>query len=320
MKSWKFVVAICGVALHAAAFAVYPERPIQLVAPYPAGGAADVLSRLLAKKLEEQLGQTVIVDNKPGAGTAIGAAAVANAKPDGYTLLLSSNSTFTINPALQAKLPYDPVRSYEPIGQVGTVALVVLANAAVPVNSIAELVAAAKATPDKYVYGSFGNGTAANFAGEMFNAAAGIKLTHVPYRGSAPAMNDLLGGQIPLSIDTVVAAAPHIKSGKIKALAVTTAKRSALLPDVPTIAESGYPKFDFSSWIVLVAPRGLPADVKARLDKALAATMASPDMNAKMKAAGFEPSYRVIDDWTSMVGNDIARMKAIAERAQIRAE
>lgn len=298
----------------------YPERPVTLVAPYPAGGAADVLARILGKKLEEQLGQPVVVENKPGAGTAIGAAAVANAKPDGYTLLISSNSTFTLNPALQAKLAYDPVKGFEPIGMVGSVALAVLAHPSVAATGVPQLVAAAKASPDKFVYGSFGNGTTSNFAGAMFNAATGLKMTHVPYRGSAPLMTDLIGGQIPVSFDTVVAAAPQLRSGKIKVLAVTTAKRSAMMPDVPTVAESGYPGFDMTAWLALVAPRGLAPEVKARLEKALAALMASPDTEDKMKTAGFEPAYQAIPDWAGMVTSEIARMKAVAERSQIKAD
>jgi tripartite-type tricarboxylate transporter receptor subunit TctC len=320
-RSWRLIVAAFGLcATGLAGAAGYPERPITLVAPYPAGGAADVLSRVLGKKLEEQLGQTVIVDNRPGAGTAIGAAAVANAKPDGYTLLLSSNSTFTLNPVLQHKLPYDPVKSFEPLALVANLPLVVLVNPAVDVHNLAQLAAAAKAAPNKYLYASFGNGTVSNFAGEMFNAAAGLKMTHVPYRGSAPAMTDLIGGQVPVSFDSVVAAAPHLKSGKIRALAVTTPKRSALLPDVPTVAESGYPGYEIGSWIALVAPRGLPPDVKARLDKALASVMANADTAEKMKAAGFEPAYRVIPDWAGYVNADIARMKKVAEQAQIKVD
>lgn len=296
----------------------YPERPVTLVAPYPAGGAADVLARILGKKLEEQLGQPVVVENKPGAGTAIGAAAVANAKPDGYTLLISSNSTFTLNPAVQAKLPYDPAKGFDAIGMVGSVALAVLVHPLVTAANVPQLVAAAKANPDKFVYGSFGNGTSSNFAGAMFNNATGLKMMHIPYKGSAPLMTDLIGGQIPVSFDTVVAAAPQLKSGKIKVLAVASAKRSGVMPDVPTVAEAGYPGFDMTAWLALVAPRGLPADVKSRLDKALATLMASPDTQEKMKAAGFEPAYSTIPDWAGMVTADIARMKAIAERSQIK--
>ena len=303
-----------------ASAAGYPERPLVLVAPYSAGGAADVLARILAKKLEEQLGQPVVVENKPGAGTAIGAAAVANAKPDGYTLLISSNSTFTLNPALQSKLSYDPAKGFDAIGMVGSVALAVLVNPSVAANGVKELVAAAKASPDKYVYGSFGNGTSSNFAGAMFNASTGLSMTHIPYKGSAPLMTDLIGGQIPVSFDTVVAAGPQRKNGKVKVLAVTTAKRSALMPDVPTVAESGYPGYELNAWIALVAPRGLPADVKARLEKALATTMATADTQDRMKNAGFEPGYQAIPDWAGMVTADTARMRKIAEQSQIKAE
>ncbi|RZI74492.1 MAG: tripartite tricarboxylate transporter substrate binding protein [Variovorax sp.] len=303
-----------------ASAAGYPERPLVLVAPYSPGGAADVLSRILAKKLEEQLGVPVVVENKPGAGTAIGVAAVANAKPDGYTLLLSSNSTFTLNPALQPKLSYDPAKGFDAIGMVGSVALAVLVNPSVAANNVKELVAAARANPDKYVYGSFGNGTSSNFAGAMFNAATGLSMTHIPYKASAPLMTDLIGGQIPVSFDTVVAAGPQRKNGKIKVLAVTTAKRSALMPDVPTVAESGYPGYELNAWIALVAPHGLPAEVKARLEKALATTMATEDTQQRMKSAGFEPGYQAIPDWAGMVTADTARMRKIAEQSQIKAD
>jgi tripartite-type tricarboxylate transporter receptor subunit TctC len=318
----------CLFATALAHAAGYPDRPITLVAPFPAGGAADVLARMLGKRLGDQLGQTVIVENRPGAGTVIGATSVATAKPDGYTLLLSSNSTFTLNPVLLHKLPYDPVKSFEPLAIVANLAMAVLVNPAVPAQDLKQLVAAAKAAPDKYPYASFGNGTVSNFAGEMFNAAAGLKLTHVPYRGSTPALTDLMGGQVPVAFDSVVAAAPHVKAGKLRVLAVTTARRSTLLPDVPTVAESGlptvaesgYPGYEIGSWIAIVAPRGLPPDVKASLENGLAAVMNSPDTAENMKATGFEPAYRAVPDWAAHVNADIARMKKVAEQAQIKAD
>jgi tripartite-type tricarboxylate transporter receptor subunit TctC len=302
------------------AVAEYPERAVQLISPFPAGGAADVLARYLGKEMEAQLGKPVIILNKPGAGTIIGAQAVTTAPPDGYTLLLSSNSTFSANPAVYAKLPYDPATDFEPIGMVATLSLAILTQAGSPLNNVGELVAAAKADPKKYLFATFGNATAPHFAAEMFKAAAGIEMTHVPYRGSAPAMTDLLGGQIPLSFDTVVAAVPQIQTGKIKALAVTTAQRSSLLPDVPTIAESGYPGFDMGSWAALVGPKGMPADVKARLTKALETVMAMPAVQDKLKTMGFEPTYHPIDDWTAYVTKDIGRMREIAMRAQIKVD
>jgi tripartite-type tricarboxylate transporter receptor subunit TctC len=195
------LAALCALGLHATASAEdsYPSRPITIVVPFPPGGGGDVQGRLLAQKLGEKLGQTVIVDNKPGAGTAIGAAFVANAKADGYTLLMSSASTYTLNPAIRKSLPYDPIRSFEPIGIVSRVGLVLLANPKVPVNNLKELVAAAKTAPDKYSYASFGAGTSSHFAAEMALQAMGIRLMHVPYKGSGPAMTDLIGGQVPRS-------------------------------------------------------------------------------------------------------------------------
>jgi tripartite-type tricarboxylate transporter receptor subunit TctC len=312
----------CGLAAMVGPIwaADFPDRPVTLVAPFPAGGAADVLTRILGKALSDQLGQPVVVENKPGAGTAIGAAAVANAKPDGYTLLVSSNSTFTLNPALQPKLSYDPVKGFEPIGMVGSVALAMLVNPSVTAADVHQFVAAAKANPDKYLYGSFGNGTSSNFAGAMFNTATGLKMTHVPYKGSGPLMTDLMGGQIPVSFDTVVAASQQLKSGKIRVLAVAMNKRSALLPNVPTMAEAGYPAVDMNAWLAMVAPKGLPAPVKARLEKALATVMTSTETLDKLKAAGFEPGYATVPDWSGMVTAEIARMKTLAERSHIKTD
>ena len=218
--------------------AAFPSRPVTLVIPFPPGGATDVLGRLIGKKMGDLLGQAVVIDNRAGAGTTIGAGYAAKAAPDGYTLFMSSGTTFTINPAVRPKLPYDPVKSFEPIGIAGRTGLILLANKDVPASDVKQFVALVKAAPDKYSYGSFGAGTTSQFAGEMFFHAAGLKIQHVPYKGSAPAMTDLLGGQIPFTVDTVSAAIPQLKDGKIKAIAVTSAKRSALLPDIPTLAEA----------------------------------------------------------------------------------
>ena len=203
---------------------------------------------------------------------------------------------------------------------VATLSLVILTQANSPLRNLGDLVTAAKADPKKYLFATFGNATAPHFAAEMLKEAAGIEMAHVPYRGSAPAMTDLLGGQIPLSFDTVVAAVPQIQTGKIKALAVTTARRSSLLPDVPTIAESGYPGFDMGSWAALVGPKGMPADVKARLSRALETAMAMPAVQEKLKTMGFEPDYHPIADWTGYVNKDIGRMREIATRAQIKVD
>ena len=318
-----FAAALAGWAFSAAQPAHaegFPAKPVQLVVPFPPGGAVDIVGRLISKKLGDRLGQPVVIENKAGAGTVVGAGYVANAPADGYTLLISSGSTFTVNPALQAKLPYDPVKSYEPIGLVARVPLILLANREVPVGNLKQLITAAQRTPDKYSYGSFGNGTTGHFAAELTWSAAGIKLMHVPYRGSAPAMADLMGGQIPFTIDTVAAALPQLKAGKIKAIAVTGATRATQLPDVPTVAESGFAGFAADSWLAVVAPRGLPADAKAKLHKALADTLADVDIRSKLVASGLEPAYAPGDAVLAQIEDELPRMRAIAQRAQIRAE
>ena len=325
MKAIRSLLARAALGIAAlipmmSAQAVYPERAITLVAPFPAGGSADVVSRLLARKLEEQLGKTVVVENRPGAGSVVGGTYVANAKPDGYTLLLGSNSTFTLNPALLPKMPYDAATAFEPIGQVGTVTLALIVNPSVPAQTVAELVAEIKAHPDKYVYGSYGNGTTSNFAGAMFNDATGLNLLHVPYRGSSPAMADLIGGQIPVAFDTIVASLPQVRNGKIRALAVTSVKRSPFMPEVPSLDELGYKGYEMTSYLTIVAPAGLPADVRKRLVDAMTKLMADPDTQEKMKAAGFEADWKIIPDWAGSVGAEIAAMKAIARKSNIRAD
>ena len=298
----------------------FPSRPVTLVIPFPPGGATDVNGRVIAQRLGKELGQPVVIENRGGAGTVIGASYVSKAAPDGYTLLISSGTTFTVNPAIRPNLPYDPVKGFEPIGLAGRVGLILLANSEVPVQTVKQFVDYVKASPGKYSYASYGTGTTSQFAGETILHAAGLKMTHVPYKGSAPAMTDLMGGQVPFSIDTVSAAIPQLKSGKIKAIAVTTAKRSTLLPDVPTMAESGYPEVNTDTWLVLVAPKGLPPEVKAKLEKALAATMADPDTRAKLSAQGLEPGYANSAAVSELINKELPLMRAIAARANITAD
>jgi len=298
----------------------YPSAPIQLVVPFPPGGATDIAGRLLGKKLSERIGQQIVVENKPGAGTVIGAAYVSKASADGYTLLISSGSTFTVNPALNSKLPYDPVRSFEPIGMVASVPLMLIANREVPFGNLQQLVAAARQSPDKFVYGSFGNGTTGHFAGELLWNALGLRLTHVPYKGSAPALSDLIGGQIPLTIDTVAAALPHLRADKIKAIATMGSTRASQVPEVPTVAESGYPDFSADSWLALFAPRGLPADAQAKLHQALAAVMTDREMADKLTANGLQPMFEPGAAVAARIEAELPRMRAIATRTGIKAE
>ncbi len=280
----------------------YPTRPIQLVIPFPPGGATDIAGRLVAKKLAERLGQPVVIDNRPGAGTVVGAAFVAKAAPDGYTLLISSGSTFTVNPALMPKLPYDPIKSFEPVGMVARVPLVLLANADVPINDLKQLITAVRAAPDKYMYGSFGNGTTGHFAGEMLWSATGIKLQHIAYKGSAPA------------------ALPQLKAAKprIKAIAVTGESRATQMPTVATVAESGFKGFSADSWLAIATPKGVPADVKAKLQKALAETMKDPELREKLVANGLEYAWEPAAAVAARIENELPRMRVIALRSNIR--
>ncbi len=298
----------------------YPSRPITLVIPFPPGGSADTIGRLIGKRLSDKLGQPVVIDNRAGAGTIVGASLVAKAPADGYTLLLSSGSTFTVNPAIRPNLPYDPVKSFHPIGIVGRIPLILLANKDVPVNNVKEFVAAAKATPDKYAYASFGAGTTSHFTAEIILQAVGARLMHVPYKGSAPAMTDLMGGQVPFSVDTVTAAIPQIKAGKVKAIAVTTATRSSQLPDVPTFAEAGYKDVNADTWIMLVGPKGMPPAVQARLEKALATVSSEPAFQKSLLEQGAEPSVANSAAAIKQIEKELPLMRAVARRANIQAD
>jgi tripartite-type tricarboxylate transporter receptor subunit TctC len=302
----------------AASFAAYPDRPITLVVPYPPGGAADTLGRIFARHMALQMpGSNFVVENKSGAGTVIGAGQVALAAPDGYTLLFTGNTTYTLNPALKSKLPYDPIKSFESLGVLGASPLVLIANPGAPFKTVKELVAYAKANPDKLSYASFGNGTTSHFAGEMFKSAAGLTMQHVPYKGSAPAMQDLIAGQVLLGFDTNVASVPQAEAGKIRPLALTGPRRLATLPGVPTLAESGFPGFEMTAWLGPVAPRGLPEAVRTTLVKALAAAMATPAMKADLEKAGLDTRYEPPSAYELRVNRELPAMRALAQKANI---
>lgn len=304
--------------LTGAAQGAFPERPITLVVPYPPGGAADTLGRIFARHLALQMpGATVVVDNKPGAGTVVGATAVAQAAPDGYTLLFTGNTTYTLNPALKAKLPYDPIRSFESLELLGASPLVLNVHPGVAARSVQELAALVKAQPGKLSYASFGAGTTSHFAGELFRHQAGLDLVHVPYKGSAPAMQDLIGGQVPIAFDTNVATVPQVQAGKIRALALTGPRRLATLPGVPTLAESGFPGFDITAWLGPVAPRGLPEAVRGTLRKAVADAMATPAMKADLEKAGLDVHYEPPAAYEARVNAELPLMRDLVRRANI---
>lgn len=315
------LVAGCASALCAGAFAqTYPDRPIRLVVPFAPGGATDILGRLLATAMSEKLGQPVVVENKPGAATVVAAAAVAKAPPDGYTLLLGASTTLTLNPAVRPNLAYDPVTSFTPIGLVADRGLILVANNDTPGTTLKEILAKARAEPQKFSYGSFGTGSSVHFGGEMLKSASGVDMVHVPFNGSAPSLTALMGGQVQVAVDTVVASSPLIKAGKIKPIATLSTKRSSALPAIPTVAESGYPGFEMSTWFALLAPARLPAPVQARLEKTLESVMASPELRKKLDNVGLIPAYGPGQAVKERVERELPLMRAVAARANIRAD
>ncbi|WP_025139955.1 tripartite tricarboxylate transporter substrate binding protein [Achromobacter sp. DH1f] len=296
----------------------YPDKPVTMVVPFPPGGSTDVIGRLLAAKLGASLGQTVVVENKPGANTGIGAAAVARAAPDGYTFMITGAPTFTLNSLLYPNLNYDPLKSYEYVAIAGSTPFVILTNPQTGIGSVADITR--KSATQPLSFGSFGNGSTPHIAGESLAQLTGAKLLHVPYRGSAPAMTDLIGNQIPLSIDTLVASLPQIKAGKARAVALTGRTRSALAPDVPTVAESGVAGYDFETWFGIVLPRGTPAPIVERLSKEIQAVMAQPDTRAKLQDLGFDATYQDPAAFRSKVTAELDRNVTIIKAAGIRPE
>lgn len=298
----------------------YPTKPIKFIVTFSPGGFTDVTARIVAQHWTERFGQPVVVENKPGASTVIGTDAVAKAAPDGYTLVYTGSSTFTINAIVLKDLPYDPLKSFAPIGIVGSTPMMVLAHPSVPARNIGELIALMSAKPREYSYGSFGTGTGSHFAGELLWSALGIKLLHVPYKGSGPLMAALVSGEVPLSIDTVVVAAPQIRAGKIKAIAVTTAARSSLLPNVPTLAELGYPGIDVGAWVALAAPAGTPDVVLRKLRYETARLRTVKDIQERFAALGVEVVGSSPEEFTAKVLVETRKYSQVAKETNIRAE
>ena len=265
----------------------YPSRPITLVVTYPPGGGADAMARLIAPKLAEALGQSVVVDNKPGAGGQIGAAAVAKAAADGYTLMLDASS-FAVNPALYPKLPYDTVKAFRPIGVVALFPNLVLVNAAFPAQNVSELIAIARKSRDSVSYASSGNGSAQHLAGALFESATGIDMVHIPYRGGGPALNDVIGGQVPLFFGNLASTLQHVQSGRLRALAITSTKRSPILPGVPTLAEAGVKGAEINEWNAIFAPSATPPAVINKLSAAFQRALEAPEVRQRIAQLGVE--------------------------------
>ncbi|OZI67266.1 Bug family tripartite tricarboxylate transporter substrate binding protein [Bordetella genomosp. 11] len=295
----------------------YPSRPIRLIVPYAPGGGTDISARALAQHMGQELGQPVIVENRPGAGTLVGTAFVAKAAPDGYTLVYGS-VTHTIAPALyKNKMPFDAIKDFTPISQVATFPFVFLVQSTSTITSIPQLIADLKARPGALNYASVGNGTGTNLSGEMFKLMTHTRMTHVPYNGSGPAITALLGGQVQVAISDPPPAMGFIKDGKLRALAVTTAQRSSALPGVPTLAEAGVPGFEFTSWWGVFGPAGLPADVTRRLNHAIVKSLQYPDVKAALASFAAEPVGSSPSDFGATVRSEVAKFARIVQDAHI---
>ena len=291
----------------------YPNKPIRLIVPFPAGGSVDVTSRALVQKLSEQLGQPVVVDNRPGAGGNIGMDAVAKSPADGYTLGMGALSTHAVNPALFARMPYDAVKDFAPISLVVVTPNVLVTNPGVlPANDVAALIAFAKAN-GKVNCASGSNGSAGHLACELFKLQTGAPITHVPYKGGGPAMTDLLGGQVQMMFDNMASSMPQIKAGKLKAFAVTTPKRSALAPDLPTMAEAGVKDFDVFTWWGLFAPAGTPPEIVKRLSVEVGKALAAADLREKWLASGAEPAASTPEEFRAFIGKELPKYARIVK-------
>jgi tripartite-type tricarboxylate transporter receptor subunit TctC len=311
-------IAAGGMAL--AQTNIYPRKPIRIVVPYAPGGPADILSRLIGLRLNEAWKQPVIVDNRPGGNTIIGAELVAKAQPDGYTLLVTYVGTLAINPSLYEKLPYDPPRDFAPITMIATLPLILVVTPSLPVNSVKDLIALAKSQPGKLTYSSGGVGQGSHLAAELFQTVTGTKMTHVPYKGNAPAVADVVGGHISMIFDGMSSSLPHVRSGRLKALGVTTAKRSASIPELNTIEEAGVPGFDVGSWVGLLATAGAPKPIIAMLNREVARILELPESRERLFAMGHELQTTTPDEFYAYLKSEINRWAKVVKDSGAKAE
>lgn len=298
----------------------WPAKPIRLMVPFPPGGSTDIVARIVAQKLAERLGQSLVIENRGGGGGTIGTAAVAKAAPDGYSLAIASTSTHVVAPGVYPKLEYDPIKDFAPIGLMAVSPYLLVVNPAVPAKTLQDLVAFAKRQPGKLNYASAGVGSTTHLAMEMLKAVSGTYMLHIPYSGNGPAGTAVVGGQVEMLFGSLPALLPHAKSGRVRALAVGTPKRSPSLPDVPTVSESGYPGFDASLWLALMAPAGTPPAIVERLNKELAAIIASPETRDSLDKAGAEPLTGSPSDLAAMIRDGIPKYARIIKAAGVKAE
>jgi tripartite-type tricarboxylate transporter receptor subunit TctC len=298
----------------------YPNKPVTIISGFPPGQGVDTIARAIGAKLSKELGQAVIVENKPGAGGIIGQQFAARAAPDGYTLLITSAGPMAVNPAVYEKLPYDPVKDYAPVAGLTVVPLVLVADPAFPAKNVVELVALAKSKPGAINFASSGNGVTNHLVMEMMSAAAGIKMTHVPFKGASPAITEMIAGRISLMFDTPVSVMPFIKSNRLKVLAVSSPKRLTALPDVPTVAESGFPGFSGVSWMAIVAPAKTPGPIVAKLNAAITKIVNTPEMHEYFTGLGVEPMPMKPDELGGFIKSEVAKWGAAAKGAGAKVE
>jgi tripartite-type tricarboxylate transporter receptor subunit TctC len=312
-KTGLLAAAMALVACAAPAFAQdYPNRPVRIIVPFAAGGPADVYAHLLAARLQDALGQSFVIDDRPGAGSIIGTDAVAKSPPDGYTLLLMSNA-HTVNESLIPNKPFQLMRDFAPIAPINSSDLVLVARSGLPVSTLRELIAAAKAKPGGMTYASSGPGTPYHMAGELFKAMAGVSILHIPYKGSSGARSDVLGGQVDLMFDAVPTMSEHVRAGKVKALGTTGTVRSAVLPEAPTIAEAGVPGYEATIWLGLMAPKNTPAPIVARLNAEVAKIVSQPEVARAWKAQGATPMTMSVAEFTRYLDADIVKWARIVK-------
>jgi tripartite-type tricarboxylate transporter receptor subunit TctC len=317
----KIIFAVLGwLALSTASAQNYPNRPVKIVVPWPPGQATDIAARVVAERLQQSLGQPFVIDNRPGAGGSIGTDVVAKSAPDGYTLLAASSGPISIMPNLQ-KIPYDPLKDLAPVSLIALAPFALVVSPAFPANNAREFVALVRANPDKYTFSSSGTGATAHLVSELFNAMAGLKARHVPYKGSAPALTDLMSGQIDYTLETVASLSGHIKAGRLKALGVTTARRAAALPDAPPLAEAAnIPGYDIGAWIGYAAPAGTPREVTAKLAAEIHKAMQAPELRDRYVALGMDTASNTPDEMAAFLRKEQERYGSIIRNANIKVE
>jgi tripartite-type tricarboxylate transporter receptor subunit TctC len=297
----------------------YPTRPIRFISPYPAGGGNDTLLRILGDKLGDQVGQRVIVDNRPGANTIVGTELLVKSPPDGYTFILVPNS-FATNPSFYPKLPYDTSKDVAPVGQVAQSPQMIVAHPSVPAKTLKELLTLAKAQPGVLSYGTSGNGSTGHLAGVLLTMMTHVELTHIPYKGTAPAVNELVGGHIPLMISSMLATLPHVRAGKLRIIALTTARRSQALPEVPTIAESGVPGYDATLWYGILAPARTPDAIIKRMNGELGTALRNPDVVEKLSSQAVEPHHTSPEQFAALVRTELAKWSKVIRASGVKSD